>query len=233
MKHSSLKRTCLILALLTSGCALLACGGSSESTAEQQTTGMEAVETETAAETEAPTGLSLLPEADYGQHEFRILLLEEDDRHVDIMTAGEENGDVMNDLVFRRNLAVEEKYNITIAGEKADPGVVSETIQKLVRADDTAYDLYFTKGCSNGLASDGYLYDLTTLPNVDLQQPWWDQTAVSGLSVNNRLYAATGDITPSSLLTSACLVFNKNLFGNYDIETPPRSLRKSHRCSFT
>ena len=152
MKHSSLKFTCLLLALLTSGTALLACGGSGNSNAEQQTGGADVSETETATETEAPAGLSLMADADYNRHEFRILLLEEDDRHVDIMTAGEENGDIMNDLVFRRNLAVEEKYNITITGEKEDPGVVTSTIHKLVRANDSAYDLYFTKGCSSGLA---------------------------------------------------------------------------------
>ncbi len=218
MKTSSVKLTCLLLALLACGSSLLSCGGSGDTVGEQNTA--DPAVTETAAETEAPAALTLLPEADYGAHDYRILLLEEDDRYVDIMTEGMENGDIMNDLVFYRNRAVEEKYNITVTGERANPDVVNDTVRRQVSAGDSAYDLYFVKGCANNLAAEGYLHDLTVLPNVDLSQPWWDQTAVSGLSVGQHLYAATGDITPSSLLTSACLVFNKQLFENYDIEKP-------------
>ena len=123
MKSSSVKLTCLLLALLASGSSLLSCGESGDTVGEQNTA--DPAVTETAAETEAPAALTLLPEADYGAHDYRILLLEEDDRYVDIMTEGMENGDIMNDLVFRRNRAVEEKYNITnfpVAGAaSADP----------------------------------------------------------------------------------------------------------------
>ena len=223
MKSSSSKFMCLLLSMITTGGTMLACGGN-DVVPEASSSDTEAVTT--AAETEDPSAFTLMPAVDYNGHEFRVLLLEEDERHVDIMTEGMETGDTMNDLVFRRNLAVEEKYHVKISGEKADPGVVDDTIRNQVNANDNAYDLYFAKGSCNALASGGYLYDMTTVPYLDLSQTWWDQTAISGLTVGNRLYVATGDITPSSLLTSACLVFNKKLFSDYDIAFPYDAARE-------
>ena len=217
MKRPSLKFTCLLLSILTTSCTILACGSNDTVT---EVSSADTTSAETIVETEEPSAFSLMPEADYDGHEFRVLLILEDDRHVDIITEGFETGDTMNDLVFRRNLAVEEKYHIKITGEKADPGVVENTIRNQVNANDSAYDLYFAKGSCNGLASGGYLYDITSVPYIDLSQSWWDQTAICGLTIGNRLYVATGDITSSSLLTSACLVFNKKLFADYDIAIP-------------
>ena len=40
------------------------------------------------------------------------------------------------------------------------------------------------------------------------------------MSVGGKVYLATGDISPTSLLTSSCLVFNKKLFSDNDMEYP-------------
>lgn len=122
----------------------------------------------TAAETEAPTALSTLPTADYGGHIFRVLHENQENQQVDIETVGEENGDVLNDLVFRRNSLVEEQYNIKIDASNADGGTVNSTIQKQVSAGLTEYDLYFHNCTVISTATGGYLYNLYDL---ELIQP--------------------------------------------------------------
>lgn len=174
----------------------------------------------TAAETEAPTALSTLPTADYGGHIFRVLHENQENQQVDIETVGEENGDVLNDLVFRRNSLVEEQYNIKIDASNADGGTVNSTIQKQVSAGLTEYDLYFHNCTVISTATGGYLYNLYDLPGLNLSNPWWDKAALDGLSVGGMAYMATGDISPTSLMISSCLTFNKSLFAEYDMEMP-------------
>ena len=217
---------CLLLALLTVGSTMLSCG--EEQTDKEGTKDSETVnkETETASDTEAEeTELSKLPAADYNEHVFRVLLDEQDGRYVDILTEGKETGDTLNDLVYRRNLAVEEKYNITIEGEAMDYSDLNDLLEKCVQTNDTTYDLYLSNTSATTLATEGYLYAMNELPNVDLSNPWWDQAAVEQLSVGGKAYLVTGDIAPSSLLTSACLVFNKRLFNDYDITYPYESAK--------
>lgn len=217
MKNNT-KLLCLLLAAMTVGTAMVSCGGDSAQTAD--TTAPVDTAAVTEAETEEPTALEQLPTADYGGHVVNILLNDQDDRFVDIMTEGEETGDVMNDIIYKRNRAVEEKFNVTIVGQSDEFNAVNDMLKKEVQGGLTDYDFYFSNCYATSLASGGFLYVLNDLPNVDLSNPWWDKAALEGMSVGGKTYLATGDISPTSLLTSSCLVFNKKLFSNADMEYP-------------
>lgn len=220
MKRDSISTHILAAGLL---CTLLAaCGDapSAETTGTGTSAGDPAAVTETAAETEEPTALSTLPAADYQGHIFRVLHENQENQQVDIETVGEENGDVLNDLVFRRNSLVEEMYNIKIDASNADGSTVNSTIQKQVSAGLTEYDLYFHNCTVISTATGGYLYNLYEMPNMNMENPWWDKAALDGLSVAGMAYMATGDISPTSLMISSCLTFNKTLFSEYDMELP-------------
>ncbi len=222
MNHTK-RLLALALALLTIGGAMASCGDqpAGNNPSDKQTGGVESKET-TAAKEEEPTVamLDTLLDANYNGYEFKTLLNDQDERFVDIMTEGEETGDTMNDLVYRRNAAVEEKYNIKISGESDEYGKVNEKLKKTVQAGMYEYDLYFSNSYAISLASEGFLYLLNDLPNLDLTKPWWDQASLNSLSVGGKMYLATGDVSPTSLLTSSCLVFNKNLFAANDMEYP-------------
>ena len=202
-------------------CALLSACGSNKPAADPATdTSMTDTAPHTEAVTEEPTALSALPTADYSGHIFRVLHENQENQQVDIETAGEENGDILNDLVFRRNSLVEERYNIKIDASNADGSTVNSTIQKQVQAGLTEFDLYFHNCTVISVATGGYLYNLYDMPNMDMSNPWWDKAALDGLSVAGMAYMATGDISPTSLMISSCLTFNKTLFAEYDMELP-------------
>ena len=211
---------CFILLLCT---AASSCGDTAEEKT-QSGTGDSAVVTET--ETEEATALSTLPVEDYNEYVFRVLHDNQEDQQVDIETDGKETGDVLNDIVFRRNCLIEETYNITIEAFNADGDEINSTIQKQVKAGLTDYDLYFQNCKAISVAVGGYLYNLYELPNLDLSNPWWDEASVEGLSIGETAYIATGDISPTSLMMSSCLTFNKTLFSQNDIEYPYDMVRE-------
>lgn len=220
MKHNQ-KVICFLLAALTVGGTMLSCGGKGDNKKDDTETKASADATVTTdAETEEVRALNNLPSADYGGHVVNILLNDQDDRFVDIMTDGEETGDVMNDIVYARNRAVEEKYNVKIEGKSDTYTNVNATLKKEVQGGLTDYDLYFSNSYAAELASGGFLYQIDELPNVNLSNPWWDQAALEGLSIAHKNYLVTGDISPTSMLTSSCLVFNKSLFSSHDMEYP-------------
>lgn len=202
--------------------SLAACG----SAAPEGPVTTSAGDTTTEAPVDTRTELEKLEGADYNGYEFGILLNNQDDRFVDVMTVGEMNGDIMNDNVYKRNLAVQEKYGIVIKTEQDEFQKVNETCKTSVMAGDSEYDLYFSNCYATGLASAGYLYELGGLPGIDLSNPWWDPAALEQLSVGGKIYLATGDISPTSLMTSSCMVFNKRLLDSVQMEYPYEAVKQ-------
>lgn len=218
---------CLSLLLLASGIAT-GCGSNTGDSKKENDTQNDNTAAETAVETETEkvSALSTIPVVDYNGYVFHVLHENQENQQVDIETAGEENGDVLNDLVFRRNSLIEDTYHIKIDATNAEGSKVNETIQKQVTAGLNEIDLYFHNCTVMSVASSGYLYNLYDLPNLDLSNAWWDKAALNGLSISNMAYLATGDISPTSLMTTSCLAFNKNLFNTYDLEYPYDMVRE-------
>ena len=227
MKYTTNRNRMLITYGLFLTLCLTACGDSAAKenpTTDAQNPTDSTVETSVV--TEEITALSALPAADYNGHIFRVMHENQENQQVDIETVGEENGDVLNDLVFRRNTLVEDQYNIKIEAHNDSMGNVNTIIQKQVQAGLTEYDLYFQNCTGISVATGGYLYNLYDMPNMDMSNPWWDKAALDGLSVAGMAYMATGDISPTSLMMSSCLTFNKTLFGQYDMEFPYELVRE-------
>ena len=179
----------------------------------------------TLAETEATTepvetsAFSTIEVNNYEGYTYKIVSTNQDNRHVDFV-AEEENGATLNDLVFRRNSKVAETFNITIEAEDLGYGDINSQVQKDVASDDSSYSLYATNSTSFTMASNGYLMDWNEVPHINLEAEYWDQACIDGISVAGKVYLLTGDITPTGMLTSECMLFNKRLLDNRNIEYP-------------
>ena len=211
---------CLCLVMLLS--ALASCGGGNTETETQTTanptTGGAETET-TPEETEAPKAESTLTTTDFGGRDYRMISTNQDNRQVDI-NATELTGSTLNDLVYNRNFRVMELYNVKMVAEDAEYPKINEMVKKDATSGDTSYDLYLTNYTANALATQGYLYDFYTMPHVNLQNAWWDQNEIADMTIRNKLYMAIGDISPTELLTSECILFNKVLFDTNGIPYP-------------
>ncbi len=214
------KKTLILLCLALLASSLTACGdsGAGETTADTSVAGETTVETET--ETEAPKAADSLTVTDFGGRDYRMISTDQDGRAVDIV-AEELTGATLNDLVYNRNTRVAEMYNVKMSAERnEDYNAINNTVKKDAQAGDMTYDLYLTNYTANALASGGFLYDFYALPHVDLTKEWWDQNEKADLTIGGKLFMAIGDISPTELLTSECMLFNKVLFDDNGMEYP-------------
>lgn len=132
----------------------------------------------------------------------------------------EENGDPINDAVYMRNKTIEERYNVTITNIPSDN--ISSQVSKSVRAGSDDYDLVVggLNGCQEALTAQGYIQDLKTMPYVDLTKPWWDQQAVEQLSIANKLFATSSDLTIRDKDGIMVFIFSKKLIQELGLEDP-------------
>ena len=212
------KRLALLLCIAMLASSMMACGdsGSTETTADTDAV----AEVETEAETEAPKAADSLTVTDFGGRDYRMISTDQDGRAVDIV-AEELTGATLNDLVYNRNTAVADLYNVKMSAERnEDYNAINNTVKKDAQAGDLSYDLYLTNYTANSLASGGFLYDFYQLPHVDLTQQWWDQNEIEDMTIFGKLYMAIGDISPTELLTSECMLFNKVLFDDNGMDYP-------------
>ena len=211
------KKLAVLLCLLMLASSMAACGDSTSTETTAETAA--AAEVETEAETEKPKAADTLTVTDFGGRDYRMVSTNQDNRHVDII-AEELNGSTMNDLVYNRNTAVSELYNVVISAEEMGYDSINNIAKQDAQAGDMSYELYLTNYTANSLASGGFLYDFYTLPHVDLDQEWWDQNEKDDLTIYGKLYMAIGDISPTELLTSECILFNKKLFDDNGMAYP-------------
>ncbi len=163
--------------------------------------------------------LETLPKEDYGGYEFRIIAQSYDQRP-NLPLYEEENGEILNDAIIKRNRKTEETLGVTIVNypyENRDE--VKDKVKSTVMADEDAYDLVITS-VNFGLSSltlDGCLYDLSALPYLDLSNGWWCRSLVEDFAVGGHLYFTSGSLSPFFYYMPSAIAYNKTLTDEYKI----------------
>ena len=161
------------------------------------------------------------PNEDFNGYEFKMMLREEEYYNSKDMYAEEENGEPVNDAVYKRRMEVENMLNINFKPIWVPYGSQSSSIKKSVLAADGAYDAIVTSyEYSYQAAKSGYLVDLAGVKGIDLTKPWWDQNIMQETSLMHKIYYVTGDISVVDNDGTWLMMFNKDLqkkFGLPDI----------------
>ncbi|MCI8388052.1 MAG: hypothetical protein HFE63_06245 [Clostridiales bacterium] len=132
-----------------------------------------------------------------------------------------ENGDIINDALYRRDKAIEEKYNVDIQYTQitwAAEGVAA--LKSSVLADDDEYQLCISTLKGNALASaalEGILANLCDMDYMSLGEKWWSSLMYEDLRFNDKMYYTTGDISPVMYQTAGCLYLNMKLADDYNV----------------
>jgi len=135
----------------------------------------------------------------------------------------EMTGEPVNDAVYERNAMVSERLNVQLNPIRAEGwesyNNAISSLRASIMAADGAYDII--AGWSARIPSlslEGLLLDVLPLPYLDLDQPWWNASAVEELEIANKLYFVTGNIAKT--MTSAMFVFafNQKLATDYELE---------------
>ena len=134
-------------------------------------------------------------------------------------------GEIINDARYHRNIAVSDRLNVHLdvaigdGWEKYNNTV--SAIRASIQAADGSYDVI--AGWSAripGLSLEGLFLDAQTIPYLELQMPWWNQSCRTELKIGNRLFFVTGDITQSMIDPMFVYVFNQRVADDLAIEDP-------------
>lgn len=159
---------------------------------------------------------------DYGGYVFKILSLASIGPDYAFST-DEENGEVFNDAIFRRNMKIEEAYNVTISDESSlgDFNEVINRLRECILADSDDYDTAAGQiGWLSALISEKGLIGWDGNEYLDMEKPCWDATANDSMSIMKRHYFLVGDISMTYSNSTYVTFFNKKLIGDYNLEDP-------------
>ena len=220
-----IKKQTLAVLLLAAALLGTSCGGGSTEVKDTTPTGTDA---QTTAETLSPLDQTVagLPVKDYDGYEFKIM--DRSTEHAPWETydvyAESENGDAINDAVYQRNRVLEELYNIKIV--ESPILYPAENMQKLIIAGDDTFDIFIDGlNALTKMTTGNMLYDYHDIPEVQLEQPWWDQQMRTELSVDGKCFFVTGDISVMDNEATWCILFNKKMVEDYDLDDPYELVR--------
>ena len=126
--------------------------------------------------------------------------------------AEEENGDIVNDALYRRRIEIEERFNCVLKTvEIAD---TTDSFKKNVTAGDNTYQLYSIYDQNFG-ALLPYMADCNELPYLRIDEKHWNPNATSIYNLAGKQFALAGNVSMSVVNTAICLIFNKKIYQNY------------------
>ena len=215
MKRDKILAALLIVSLLLSA----SCGGKSES--HEMTTAATAEEStiELSGRKGAPD--SLPPDLNFNGQTVTLISRQDVELFKWEFYSEEQTGDILNDAIYERNRAVEDRLNINLEVMLAEGTWGKwDTFFGLIKgsalAGDGSIDIVpFYAFEQAGLASQGLYMNLLDLNYLDLDKPWWNQNLIKNATINGSLYMATGDIAVSSIAMMAAIAFNRNLKDKY------------------
>jgi len=214
-----MKKLAILLSALQICSLLTACSGGSESTETQATAAVTettaAVESETTELTEkekrALVEDGLPADKKYGGEKFTIISLE---NRRELYIAEEQTGVMIEDAIYSRNTAVEERFdvNIDLIGY-ADRHACRGAIQQAIRANDSdMFDLVAYHLADNGAnAVSGLYLNWRDIPYVDFDKPWWADSNTEDLTINGKCFVALGDVSITSIRNIWCYILNKDM----------------------
>ena len=205
------KTLCALLASLMLVNVLASCG----TTAEPGQENSSQTQADTVLENETRETLDI-PDTRYDGQELCFLTRDHGEWttleiFADNQTAESDN---ISTAVFERNDRILQAYGITITELKKETAQQPTTLSNEVAAPtgDFLAMIGATSDCASA-ASKGALWNLMSdaAGYMDFSKPWWDGNMVEGMSFNDKLYFATGDLLTTDNDATFVLLFNKQI----------------------
>jgi len=156
---------------------------------------------------------------DFGGETFEVIYPEWS-LYNDYYFAEEENGDAVNDALYRRIIDTEEFFNINF--ETRITGYIETipaTVSREVKAGMNSFDIALTH-CISGLdsiVSQNLAYNWMQMPNVDFSKKYWNRSMNEHMTINGYMPFAVNDF----IIPDPCFItFSKDLLREYALEDP-------------
>ena len=70
------------------------------------------------------------------------------------------------------------------------------------------------------LTLEGRLQNIAASDNINLENPWWPKDLLENSVIDDRVYFASGDVSPTLIYETYAIFFNRQLVDQYNIEDP-------------
>lgn len=201
-----MKRKIAFLLALLSVANFAACGDSGNSNDSKAPVDDTTTQT---PETELTDGLG-----NVDLEEFTINILHHNDEWLtwaktQLIPIEENDGELINDAIYKRNSYIEERFNCHINIEEV--AQVESIFRSLVMSGDSDYDVIFQYGL-NVLKNIEYLADFNNIPHLSLDSDWWNPAATEVFRVGDKQLAVAGNWTLSYLSGAMAYCFNTKIW---------------------
>lgn len=169
--------------------------------------------------------------ADYGGMEFRVLNFDQLWNMCFTLDSEEMTGEPLNDAIYLRNRQAEEKLNFKFVEKKYtnsgndEKALINHAKTSIMAGDDEWDVMYLPIKVDIDLITGGYLTELSSLPELNLDAEWWDAGVNAAMSYKGRLYTATGALHLMAYDCTPVLLFNENMVADLKLELPYDAVR--------
>lgn len=209
----------LLIVLLIGVVILPACSAQTDETAATITTAETAAVTEDEGNKRINAKDSLPGDLNFNGQAIRVMSRGGDEDVIIEFFSEQQDGDVVNEAVYKRNLSVEERLNVkmvlTMTTSTRHAGD-ADAIRNSVTAGSDDFDLIANHmHYIMPLGLDNIFYNLNSMPYLDFTQPWWNKSYIDLTNIDDKLYLAAGELSLTMLSGAYCIFFNSDLFGQY------------------
>ncbi|MBQ3256319.1 MAG: hypothetical protein IJA67_02750 [Oscillospiraceae bacterium] len=225
-----MKRICMaFLSIFLAAALFSSCAPEASSGEENMNTGTTLTESTPPEDILVGLERANLPKNDFGGVDF-VFFHEDSEATAStgdawrMIDSDQQNGEILNDEIYKRNKKVEELYGVVIDVVQ-NSGDSKQIMKNSVNADDNAYQAFFAS-LTNMLpvSQENYLADWLDMPHLNTAADWWDQSVVDAFTIKNKLYMCTGDISPLVNCRVYSIVFNKDMCAELGLELPYASV---------
>lgn len=164
-----------------------------------------------------------LGERDYGDRKIRILTwINKSYNQFSFDSETGDHGNKFEAAVYSRNLQVERRMKVRLqwtsieGNNSAMENYISKARELSQSGDVDIFAAYSMIPAT--LAQDGLLSDMNVLPNVNLEQPWWNRSMLEKCSIYGKNYFGAGDLSPDMLAATYLVYANKKMVADNRIE---------------
>ena len=134
--------------------------------------------------------------------------------------AEEENGDIINDAIYRRNETVKSLFNIDITATVASENKAADAMNTILAGDDQFDIILPHSRTAFQYAIQDTLVNFNEVKTIDLTKEWWSKDIVDSANINGHLYVLDGDIQTHRLEYGFTMYFNKRIFDELGLDYP-------------
>lgn len=158
--------------------------------------------------------INSLESRNFEGYKFRIL----GEKMRDYYYIEEMSGDVVEDSVYERNQTVEQLYNLDLEYHIVEWKQAPNVIQAQVLSGLNDYDLLTSTHLNLGqLLVAGYFISWNNIPYINLDRPWYVESANETYSIGDKYMLLFGEFLESNVQNSWVMVYNMRMTENYGI----------------